>query len=1151
MKEPPAFMHSPRRHIALGLFLMAAACAHGFLLGTRSPLWPRRRSGPTLSQTELGEEYANVVYPTDTLQNIGINTTLTLAPDIAYFYLQNTLGLSEEAMWKITLEAGSVLGMTPRNLEKKVSLLRRTMNLSDEDVRVILGKQPAVLHYSAERNLAPTILFLVRALDLSKSELRELIMECPSILSYSLSNLGKKIAFFRALGFSDDEDGKESLRELLLATPKLLLSAVDTGLEPRVKFLHHEIQFSLDELRVLYTKNPRLLLYSLDDNLREKIVFFFILQLHMEPEQVQRVLLSYPQVMDYNLENHLKPIAEYFLSDLEFSSSELGQIVLKFPRVFSYALFRIKHVTGFLRYELGLDGRQVKRVLFQAPQVLGLSEDSLKEKLDFLSDRLHLSADELGEVFSKMPTLICLGLESNLRPKIEYLQQALKEQDDADDELLKGVILKQPTLLGYSLQGRIQPRMEQLVAAGISPSKITVGISMTEQNFQQWLASSQSKSKRHATADGTKSAELNAVLQDLEFSENEAKAICNTVSPGTSLSAWASYLKEELGGSGTELKQVLISHPVLLDGSSRRRVRRRIKQLRTAGLPVRDNLDAIDWTDDTFDEWIASSATKIGYMQRTLGLNAIEIDELLSQLPSLASTKANKAFQRKLSYLMTELGNSTEIVKTLVLDRPSILDLSMKQVVESRVQKARKAGVSGPRALSDLIAMTGDDFRDNITLLALESHFSDTAVVLKARLQLDQNETDSLLPYLSNDLASKQRAERLVSFLLGLTDDNVGQARAAVLKQPHLLSHSLDELLERADELQLHTTNDIIEILAMTDREYDAYAAFGLLQKTLNFTANEMNSLAEGSGGMVWQNSTLSAKIEHLLSQGSADDAKNAILSRPKLLSQPLQRLQSASNVLNAKRSKHASLRFGNESETMLRDVLGLSEGDAKLLLSQSRNLALRDPEAFLAPKLSYLLSVFDGSKTDTASCILANPGLLDNSLESWIVPRMKVLIDAGLDPSQINAVGRQSPEELEQIIEYLQYHAFQGSTQKLKETIRKDPALLKQSLQTLQQTIPFRLEAMQLLEAAGLDFRPSDRFFTQSESALAKELLPTAQSWYPGKSAEARESEEDGTDGTIKRKKALATLRDFPSTLPFAYADDPNREAARVVHWR
>ncbi len=50
------------------------------------------------------------IYPMDALPTLGLNLTQSLVPDIAYYYLQNTLGLSEETMWKITLEAGSVLG---------------------------------------------------------------------------------------------------------------------------------------------------------------------------------------------------------------------------------------------------------------------------------------------------------------------------------------------------------------------------------------------------------------------------------------------------------------------------------------------------------------------------------------------------------------------------------------------------------------------------------------------------------------------------------------------------------------------------------------------------------------------------------------------------------------------------------------------------------------------------------------------------------------------------------------------------------------------------------------------------------------------------------------------------------------------------------
>ena len=157
-----------RRAVALALCLPGAPCpgAGGFLAGgslpSAPPLFPPRGCRRTWSARASAPPAPTDAHdPQDALRNDGVNGTRPAASaDIAYFYLQDALGLDEETLWKVTLEAPSALGMTPRNLANKVSVLRRTMDLSDEDVRAILAKQPAVLHYSAERNLAPTILFL-------------------------------------------------------------------------------------------------------------------------------------------------------------------------------------------------------------------------------------------------------------------------------------------------------------------------------------------------------------------------------------------------------------------------------------------------------------------------------------------------------------------------------------------------------------------------------------------------------------------------------------------------------------------------------------------------------------------------------------------------------------------------------------------------------------------------------------------------------------------------------------------------------------------------------------------------------------------------------------------------------------------------------
>ena len=431
----------------------------------------------TLLDDDDDDRIDNLIVPD--LSTLLANIQLAPASEIAYFYLQNTIGLPDEVMWKITNEHGSVLGFTVQNLEQKISLLRRMMNLTDDDVRTILTKQPPILHLSARRNLSPTILFLVRALDLSKTELRSLVVAYPCILCYSMQNLSKKLEFYR----TELELDTNQIRELLLSDPRLLCAAVES-LEMRLGFLHKEIKIPIKDLQTIIRKNPRIMLYSLMDNLQPKIISFLIMRLYMDPKDIVKLLTSYPAIMDYNLENHMLPIARYFLTELEFSPMELKKILLKFPRLMTHSMFKIKHVVGFLRFQLGMDADKVKRILYQAPQVISLStDDTLVSKVNFLEKEFQLQDEDLRKVISGMPSLLCCDLEKNLRPKVVYLM----EEFGNDALELRQAIITLPTLLGYSLDKRIRPRLERLKDVGVEPIKITVGITMTEDNFEKWL----------------------------------------------------------------------------------------------------------------------------------------------------------------------------------------------------------------------------------------------------------------------------------------------------------------------------------------------------------------------------------------------------------------------------------------------------------------------------------------------------------------------------------------------------------------------------------------------------------------------------------------------------------------------------------------
>jgi len=417
--------------------------------------------------------------------------TTTTSSDIAYFYLKNNLGFSEEDMWKVTEYGPSVLGLTAENLRKKVKLLRSLMDLTDDEVRHIILRMPALLCYSAKGNVAPTALFLQRSFDLSRKDLKTLLLDYPSILGYSMRNLKTKLNFyFKICGFT-----KEEARKLFLKEPKLLTAGVRTGLIPRMHFLVQELEIPLDVFREIVMKNPTILLSSLEMNLRPKLIFYLILNVGLDVKQVQTLLRRFPHFTVQNLDNKILPTQRYFCEELNFTKAEYGKILLKDPRIIQHSLVnKIKHVVGYLRYELGLSSSEVRHILYNAPQVMNLhTETNLKEKIAYFQNTFNFTNAEVNKVVTGMPSLLLCSLEKNIIPKVNYLRNVGLEANEVSK-----MILVSPVLLKYSFEKRIQPRMEKLIEKKIKMTSLSYLITKTESDFEQCL--SDRKSERKDTA---------------------------------------------------------------------------------------------------------------------------------------------------------------------------------------------------------------------------------------------------------------------------------------------------------------------------------------------------------------------------------------------------------------------------------------------------------------------------------------------------------------------------------------------------------------------------------------------------------------------------------------------------------------------------
>jgi mTERF domain-containing protein len=278
-------------------------------------------------------------------------------------------------------------------------------------------------------------------------------------------------------------------QEVLVRTPQLLTLSVDYHLKPKLSFFHQELQMPKESIKRLIQKHPNIFAtHSLEKNIRPKLIGLFSRRLLFEPVHLSKMLNLYPQILDRSLSDYLLPLAQYFLKNLMFSPLELRTILTQFPRLSSYSLGRIKHIEAYLRDEEGFTAEQVKRIFFQAPQIVCLKEEHLKEKIKFVCDALqlhHKNDDRLRKIISGMPSLLKCSLKGNLTPKLEYLHQAFNNSLDE----VRDAILLQPTMLGYSLVKRIRPRMEKILKSGLQPKKITIAITLREDRFESWLES--------------------------------------------------------------------------------------------------------------------------------------------------------------------------------------------------------------------------------------------------------------------------------------------------------------------------------------------------------------------------------------------------------------------------------------------------------------------------------------------------------------------------------------------------------------------------------------------------------------------------------------------------------------------------------------
>lgn len=236
------------------------------------------------------------------------------------------------------------------------------------------------------------------------------------------------------------------LRALIMVMPSLLGASTD-ALESRMQFWLVQIGLTVSQLRQVVTEKPALMQYSVEDNLRPKLEFFSA-DLGLDNSMLVRMTLVNPELWGRSLERYLWPMARAFCSscrdgdDNGMTLTDYGRIVAQVPELLRYSCQTLEHKLQFLRDRLGLTGKQLKSMVQTTPRILLQSiPTSLLPKIDLIESLGANNYTGSREAIRNNPSLLVIS-------KSALKQRLLRSGSLSTPEVSLAEALSKPTTKG-------------------------------------------------------------------------------------------------------------------------------------------------------------------------------------------------------------------------------------------------------------------------------------------------------------------------------------------------------------------------------------------------------------------------------------------------------------------------------------------------------------------------------------------------------------------------------------------------------------------------------------------------------------------------------------------------------------------------------
>ncbi|MCO5587706.1 hypothetical protein L7F22_041657 [Adiantum nelumboides] len=373
------------------------------------------------------------------------------------------------------------VGQSIDTVMAKVEFLR-TLGVKASYLPSVLARWPQLFQYECDQ-LAVVEEFL-KGLGLSQKEIGVLVQKHPEILGQDVEkDLRLTVDFLEDLGVP-----LESVKKLITRYPFLILEGAEKRLSPLICYLE-SIGVKQKHMGALLVRRPMLVASNVKKDLWP--VGDYLKKLHATADDIDKIITSFPCLFRYNLGQDFQPAVSH-LESLGVDPILMGKLFRRHPQLLKNRL-NFESKTSFL-VNLGLEKKDLGKVIYNAPQLLGLSmDDKVQPAIQFLEslgitrssllkvikrkpmilahsiemklrpntqflEGLGINCDDIAKLVTRHPQLLTLSVEKNLVPTVAYLMQLSFNREE-----VASMVRKLPSLLGFSVVTVLQPKYSYLV----------------------------------------------------------------------------------------------------------------------------------------------------------------------------------------------------------------------------------------------------------------------------------------------------------------------------------------------------------------------------------------------------------------------------------------------------------------------------------------------------------------------------------------------------------------------------------------------------------------------------------------------------------------------------------------------------------------